>query len=798
MQTIGRFKVGKELGSGAQGSVYLCGDPKLQRRVAIKLLKRSLFGGEAKKKDLLREARAISQIQHPNIVAIFDVGEEKGTPFLVFEYIEGELLSEHLKNKALDLPKMLNIFEGMLSGVDQVHRQGIVHRDLKPSNVILNKDGVPKIMDFGIASVLSSPGKKDAPLIGTPRYMAPEYIADKNIGTQADVFALGAMLFEMVTGQHAFKGSTEGELLINVTTKSVPAPSTINPEIGERLDAIILKALEKDPQRRFGTAGEMLVALLEYREHVAQKQEVTGTSQGTVDFLLRRMRHKSDFPALSESIRTLNRLVASEEEDVSHLASAILRDFALTNKILKVVNSAYYSRFAGKIGTISRAIVVLGVQPIRSIAASLIFFEHLHNKSQLVKLKNEVASALFAATLARQAALDQGLEDPEEGFLCGMLYNLGQILVTYYLHDEGEEIERLEKQEGIKEERAQIRVLGVTCRELGIAIAKQWNFPGTITDSMARVDPKKEGVPKTEGQKRQLIAAFSNETSKVIGESDPEDDAPITELLESYRSVWDIGQKKFKGMVGGARKEFSELTSGMPAKEEESPYIANYVTARTEAQAEETAQITDREEDVTATLVLDDTERVTEAQKEETVVTEQKPEIDPEAVLTEGLQEVTAILMEPQHNLNQIFNVVLETIYRALPLQRILLSLLDARTKQFVGRFGFGEDIDELIEKFRFPAKYQPNVFHAAIKNGVDLYIANTKDQKIKDNIPEWFREVPSVGSFLVFPLVVNKNPLGLIYADHAAPNGVELRGNQLNLIKALRNQIVLDIQTRR
>ncbi len=796
MQTIGRFKVGKELGSGAQGSVYLCGDPELQRRVAIKLLKRSLFGSGSNKADLLREARSISQIQHPNIVAIFDVGEEKGTPFLVFEYVEGELLSEHIKSKALDLPKMLDIFEGMLSGVDQVHRRGIVHRDLKPANVILSKDSVPKIMDFGIASMLSRPGRKDAPLIGTPRYMAPEYIADKHIGTQADVFALGAILFEMVTGRRAFEGATEAELLINVTGKPVPAPSTINPEVGERLDAIILKALEKDPERRYATAGEMLVALLEYREHVDRKQELTETSQGTVDFMLRRMRHKSDFPALSEAIRTLNRLVASEEEDISRLASAILRDFALTNKILKVVNSAYYSRFAGKIGTISRAIVVLGVQPIRSIAASLIFFEHLHNKSQVVKLKNEVASSLFAASLARQAALEQGLEDPEEGFLCGMLHNLGRILVTYYLHDESEEIERLVKQEEVKEEQAQIRVLGVTCRELGIAIAKQWNFPGTITHSMERVDPGKEEVPKTPGQKRQLIATFSNEAAKVIGESDPEDDTPITELLESYGSVWDMGRKKFKGMIGEARQEFSELTSGMSTQAEQSPYISNYIKVGVEA--EDTTQIPDAEEDVTANLVLEDSDTVVKTQEEKVIVADQKPEIDTEAVLTEGLQEVTAILVEPQHNLNQVFNVVLETIYRALPLQRILLCLLDTRSKQFIGRFGFGQDIDEIIEKFRFQSKYQPNVFHAALKNGVDLYIANTGDAKIKNNLPDWYKTVPRAGSFLVFPLVVNNNPLGLIYADHATPCGVELQGNQLNLIKALRNQIVLDIQTKR
>ncbi len=796
MQTIGRFKVGKELGSGSQGAVYLCGDPKLQRKVAIKLLKRSLFGG-GKKQDLLREARAISRIQHPNIVAIYDVGEEKGTPFLVFEYVEGELLSKYLQKRQPDLHRMLDIFEGMLSGVDQVHRQGIVHRDLKPANVILSKEGVPKIMDFGIASALTRPGKTDSPLIGTPRYMAPEYIADKNIGTQADVFALGAILFEMVTGRYAFAGASQSELLINVLNNPVPAPSSINPDVGERLDAVILKALEKDPQRRYSTAGEMLVALLEYREQSDQKQNLPESSKGTVDFLLRRMRHKSDFPALSDSIRTLNRLVASEEEDVSRLASAIIRDFALTNKILKVVNSAFYSRFAGKIGTISRAIVVLGVQPIRSIAASLIFFEHLHNKSQAVKLKNEVASALFAATVARQAAVEQGLEDPEEGFLCGMLHNLGKILVTYYLPDEGEEIDRLVKQEKVKEEQAQIRILGVSCRELGIAIAKQWNFPGTITSSMERMDLGKEEAPKTPKQKRQLIAAFSNEAAQVIGEADPEDDTPMKELLERYSPVWKVGGKKFKNMVGEARREFSELASGMSAKAAQSPYMSNYVKPSAEMEETKWSPEQDRTQDATVTMVLEDPGAMTEEREGEGVAG-QPPEVNPEAVLTEGLQEVTAILVNPQHNLNQVFNVVLETIYRALPLQQILVCLLDAKSKQFVGRFGFGQDVEELIQKFRFPIKYESNVFHAALKNGVDLYIADTSDKKIKADLPDWYQKVSRAGSFFVFPLVINKRPLGLIYADHASPRGVELKGNQLNLVKALRNQIVLDIQSRK
>jgi hypothetical protein len=378
-----------------------------------------------------------------------------------------------------------------------------------------------------------------------------------------------------------------------------------------------------------------------------------------------------------------------------------------------------------------------------------------------------------------------------------MLHNLGQILVTYYLPDEGEEIDRLVKQEGVKDEQAQVRILGVSCRELGIAIAKQWNFPGTITSSMERLDPEKSGSPNTPAQKRQLIAAFSSEAARVIGKTDPEDDKPVKDLLEHYSSAWKVKPKKFKNMVGEARREFGELASGMSArKSEQSPYMSNYIKAGTDA--DETEQIQEQEsaQDATATMVLEDREVVSES-PEATGYASQQSDANPEAVLTEGLQEVTAILVDPQHNLNQVFNVVLETIYRALPLQQILVCLLDAKSKQFVGRFGFGQDVDSFIKTFRFPMKYESNVFHAALKNGVDLYIADTGEEKIKADLPGWYRKVSNAGSFLLFPLVVNKRPLGLIYADHSSPNGVELKGNQLNLIKALRNQIVLDIQSR-
>lgn len=146
---------------------------------------------------------------------------------------------------------------------------------------------------------------------------------------------------------------------------------------------------------------------------------------GTIEYLLESMRRGSDFPALSESIRSVNQLADSREQDVRSLASVIIGDFALTNKMLKVVNSAFYSSFSGKIGSISRAIIVLGIEEVRSLAASLIFLEHLNDKSQASRLRDQISAAIFSATLARQVAGNIGLKNTEGSFLCGMLQSLG-------------------------------------------------------------------------------------------------------------------------------------------------------------------------------------------------------------------------------------------------------------------------------------------------------------------------------------------------------------------------------------
>ncbi|MES9991235.1 MAG: HDOD domain-containing protein [Candidatus Thiodiazotropha sp.] len=787
---IGRFQVGKQLGVGNQGTVYLCHDSQLERKVAIKLLDKSLMGVS-----FLDEARAVSKLQHPNIVSIYEAGKHQQIPYLVFEYVEGDLLKDLVKGDQPVLSDILQIFQGLLEGMSQAHKAGIVHRDLKPANIIINNDKVPKIMDFGIARLITEAKGPDRKLIGTPRYLAPEYIKKGEVGPQADVFALGLILDEMLTGMPVFSGNNQ-QIVIDAILKLEPRPpSQFNSAVDEKLDRFILKSLEKDPALRYQDATEMLQAFNEMRGVSDQKLALDEDASGTVEFLLRRMKRKSDFPALSQSVRSINAMADASNKDVNQMAGVIVKDFALTNKILKVVNSAYYGRFSGRIGTVSRAVVVLGTQSIRSLAASLIFFEHIENKQQAGYLRDLVSSAMFRATLAHKVAGEIDQHEAEAYFLTGLLNDLGKLLVAFYLPEESQEIERLIEVEHREPITAQHSVLGVSYEKIGIEIAAQWNFPKTLVDSMKHWQGDHKPVNRIE--RRRLVSAFANEAMTVMVESGLDDKSAMEALSKKYAKGLDISNKQFNRLATQSIEEFQEVAKAISGDISDQ-FIEKLTSKSDELQSQkgvERGRSKEMDKDGLAeTQILDEegTKPLESAPDEAGAVA--TPE-DAEALLMDGLQEVTGMLVG-NHSVSEIFNVVLETMYRAIGFQRVILALLDRKRGEMVGRLGFGNSADEFVQLFHFPTAYSVDVFHGALKNAVDVYIADTTEGKIQADIPDWYKKISSAGSFLLFPLVVNSRAVGLIYADHANPSGVEIDKKRLNLLKSLRNQIVLAVKS--
>jgi hypothetical protein len=262
----------------------------------------------------------------------------------------------------------------------------------------------------------------------------------------------------------------------------ISAPSKLNPEVDEELDDLVFKALAPEPERRYSSAEEMEEALREYLDTAASADGPGAGAGGTLEFLLRRMRHKSDFPALSNTISTINRVTGSDDENASALSNTILKDFALTNKLLRLLNTAYFGPYGGTISTVTRAVVILGFDRIRSVAMTLMLMEHLQNKAQAAQLKEDVVAGYFSGLLARELVAKANIRDGEEAFICTVFHDLGRLLARFYLVEEALQIDRLVEQGNAAEKQATLKVLGLSFEEL----ASAWPGHGIFLNAWCR------------------------------------------------------------------------------------------------------------------------------------------------------------------------------------------------------------------------------------------------------------------------------------------------------------------------
>jgi serine/threonine protein kinase/tetratricopeptide (TPR) repeat protein len=272
-QTVSHYRIIEKLGEGGMGIVYLAEDLHLARRVAIKFLTSTERHYHAR---FIREARAVSALSHPNIGTVHDYGEtSEGQPFIVMEFVKGKQLSELLE-EGITLRRSVEIISSIAEALQEAHDHGIVHRDIKPSNIVVNERGVVKVLDFGLVKHVTDPPNSGVDLdaktiystqtrsdviVGTPLYLSPEQATGKQVDGRSDLFALGALLYECLTGQSAFSGSSVLEIGAQIIHVTPPPPSQINAQVTRELDRITLKALEKKVDTRYQSAAEMLIDL---------------------------------------------------------------------------------------------------------------------------------------------------------------------------------------------------------------------------------------------------------------------------------------------------------------------------------------------------------------------------------------------------------------------------------------------------------------------------------------------------------------------------------------------------------
>jgi serine/threonine protein kinase len=255
-----RYVVEKELGRGAMGVVYRALDSQLGRTVAIKVLDKSAGADPRLREYFLREARAVAQLIHPNIVTLFDAGLEGSAPYLVMELVEGDDLRTRLQQGPLPVREAVLLCSGVASALDAAHNRKIIHRDVKPENILIAPDGGAKLMDFGVAHVVAEgAGDRRATIIGTPVYMAPEQIKGEAIGGFTDTYALGVVLFECLTGVPPF--DPNGALYHHVNSPP-PDPRHLRPEMPAPLVEAVMRCLAKSPQARYPSAKALSEALI--------------------------------------------------------------------------------------------------------------------------------------------------------------------------------------------------------------------------------------------------------------------------------------------------------------------------------------------------------------------------------------------------------------------------------------------------------------------------------------------------------------------------------------------------------
>jgi serine/threonine protein kinase len=279
---IGSYMILEFLRAGGMGEVYKARDTRLERIVAIKFLPATIASGAFALERFHREARAASALNHPHICTVHDVGDHEGRPFIVMEFLEGGSLRDRIAGKPLPISALVNITLQVCEGLQAAHAKGIVHRDVKPANISVTAAGGIKILDFGVAKVgwehrteaspaaaepesaatqtliqLTRPGT----VTGTLDYLSPEQARGEEVDSRADIFSLGVVMYEMATGHRAFQGKTSGELVGSILHETPTKPSAVNPKVRGGLERIILKALEKDREARYQSAGELLVDL---------------------------------------------------------------------------------------------------------------------------------------------------------------------------------------------------------------------------------------------------------------------------------------------------------------------------------------------------------------------------------------------------------------------------------------------------------------------------------------------------------------------------------------------------------
>jgi HD-like signal output (HDOD) protein len=755
---LARYTLLREIGQGRRAQVWLAHDPRLDRPVAIKLLKRD--GDALSMAASLTGARAASRLAHPNIVPIFEADAHEGQPYLVFEYVEGQTLAQALRQQPLrPAAEAVALLLGVLDALDAAHQQGVVHSALRPSNVLLGRDGRPRLMDFGSAA-------RSLPLPSPAQ----------------DVHAAGALLGEMLCGRPLLLAADGAAEPSHDLAATLLLPD--QPMLDSRLRGILLRAWAPDLALRYGSARALQADLQAWLQpEVAPAATDSVSNHATLDFLLRRMRHRSDFPALSSAVVRIQRVASSESESVRTLTEEILLDVALTHKLLRLVNTAHYSGLsAGGIGTVSRAVALVGFSGIRNMALSLVLLEHMPDRAHATQLTFEFVRALMVGMVAVELA-PRGPAG-EDAFLGALFQNLGRLLTEYYLPEEALQIRQQlgsDLAPATAREAAAERVLGIGFDELGAGVARAWGLPDTLQRALrAPVGDWPAHPPEhTAQQGVERLRWLGRSANALVDalQASPSDAQALHHAAEAQAPILGVPVAEVLAATDTARLRLVEAVQALglvlPAGSAARRLIEPRGASAAELGAADAPDFAGTQAGELSGLM---------------------PLSDPaQALLEDALHTARAAVSERSMGPSELLHLVLDALQRALKLRHVVLCLREPGSGGcLVGRLGMGPGGSELSSAFRFTpdATASNDLFAAICARGADLLVADSRT--VAARLPAWFRRHVDAPTFLLLPLMVNGRAMGLIYGDRSRAGSLVLREQDLALVRGLRDQVTL------
>ena len=457
--------------------------------------------------------------------------------------------------------------------------------------------------------------------------------------------------------------------------------------------------------------------------------------------LMKRMAEKGDFPAFSESVQHLDELMRDEDKNIAAIASAILSDFTLTQKVIRLANSAMYSGMGGEITTITQAAVVLGLDAIAHIALSIRFIDMLSTAvPDSAEAREELAKAILAGDITRIIVTKSNMINGEEAVVCALLHHLGRLMLVFYFPEEWSQIQKIVRNDQASEDSVTLEVLGVTTDEISQEIARNWRLPKRISNSMASSATFDETSMPGSADWLKIMANFARDAASMLVNSSSRED--LKHFVSHYSESLLISNEDIMDAIDLAQHMASELVT-----------------------KSEKGKVSGKPND----------------SRERLAVSVQ----DFSAALTQGI------------DFNSALSMVLETIYASMGFNRVVTFFRDAG--MFKAKVGFGNRMPEALPMLIFPEAYAADVFHLSMVNKADVFIQDITSNQTASSIPDWLREaLPDVDAFILLPLVFNGRAVGLIYADWRMGATGTVESSELSSMGMLRDCLIQALAKRK